>query len=470
MSARHHTAAPIPHAPDRAAVWRKCACGATSPANAQSCPACQRKKLQPKLVIGSQQAAEEREADRVADAVMRDGHRGTGAAVGAISSAVQRSSAARSTSAEPQAPPIVDRVLGRSGQPLDPTARHFFERRFERDFSNVRVHADAEAAASARAVDAHAYTVGNHLVFGASRYAPDTVPGRRLLAHELTHVVQQDATLRRLSISPLPVGTGDRVDEDEQPVQRLQRHPAIVGPDEAGPKADLTGASNVPTESKAATADFKVCDPETPPGWDSFNGPVPPAVTEADKQVGALTSSILKGSFDGSTARYQGVFLSAKSWVRPRARFADDPFENGLLEQKAACESHFARGNTDGWSVLPGKGCPAGIVPRGDKAMNAAECSTIMAKDYTEMTVAESKRLLKHEHGHFAITCIFAKKMNAALAGGKTFAQTKVVGEGGKLGGVQTQYDDETDHGCKAGPQATWDANIAKGLPALKLF
>ncbi|HEY2990878.1 MAG TPA: DUF4157 domain-containing protein [Candidatus Binatia bacterium] len=83
-------------------------------------------------------------------------------------------------------------VLRSPGQPLDPAARAFFEPRFGHDFGQVRVHTDAKAADSALAVDALAYTVGRDLVFGAGRYAPETAAGRRLLAHELTHSVQQD--------------------------------------------------------------------------------------------------------------------------------------------------------------------------------------------------------------------------------------------------------------------------------------
>jgi uncharacterized protein DUF4157 len=77
------------------------------------------------------------------------------------------------------------------GQPLPESTRAFFEPRFGHDFSQVRIHTDTQAAESARDVDALAYTVGNHVVFGAGQYAPRTGEGRRLLAHELTHVIQQ---------------------------------------------------------------------------------------------------------------------------------------------------------------------------------------------------------------------------------------------------------------------------------------
>jgi len=88
-------------------------------------------------------------------------------------------------------PPIVHEVLRAPGWPLAPSARAFMEPRFGHDFSQVRVHTDAKAAESARAVHALAYTVGRDVVFGTGRYSPGATAGRSLLAHELAHVVQQ---------------------------------------------------------------------------------------------------------------------------------------------------------------------------------------------------------------------------------------------------------------------------------------
>lgn len=89
------------------------------------------------------------------------------------------------------APPIVHDVLQSTGQPLDETTRAFMEPRFGHDFTSVRVHNDARAAESARAVNALAWTVGNHIAFDDGRYSPGTSEGKRMLAHELTHVLQQ---------------------------------------------------------------------------------------------------------------------------------------------------------------------------------------------------------------------------------------------------------------------------------------
>ena len=97
------------------------------------------------------------------------------------------------TIAEPvnEVPPVVHEVLRSPGQPLDAQTNAFFESRFGHDFSHVRVHTDVRAAESARAVNALAYTVGRDMVFGAGQYAPGTSAGQQLVAHELTHVVQQ---------------------------------------------------------------------------------------------------------------------------------------------------------------------------------------------------------------------------------------------------------------------------------------
>ncbi len=90
------------------------------------------------------------------------------------------------------APEIVHETLSQPGAGLDTDTRGFMENRFGRDFSGVRIHADAQAARSAQAVQAHAYTVGRDIVFADGRYAPASHEGRHLLAHELAHVVQQD--------------------------------------------------------------------------------------------------------------------------------------------------------------------------------------------------------------------------------------------------------------------------------------
>lgn len=107
---------------------------------------------------------------------------------------LQRYSTNRSRSSE--IPAVVDEVLHSPGHPLDTGTRAFMESRFGHDFSQVRVHTSAKAAESAQQVNAIAYTVGDDIVFGASQYKPDTPAGRRLLAHELVHSIQQAGASR----------------------------------------------------------------------------------------------------------------------------------------------------------------------------------------------------------------------------------------------------------------------------------
>jgi hypothetical protein len=173
-----------------------------------------------RLAINQPGDAYEQEADRTADAVMRMPSPESGQLTGNISSGqgrIQRKCSAceaeerkcakydeeehalqrkESGAGAAFAPPAVHEVLRSPGESLDAGTRAFMEPRFGHDFAKVRVHTDAKAAASARAVDALAYTVGNDIVFDSGRFNM-SADGRHLLAHELTHVVQQTGGLAR---------------------------------------------------------------------------------------------------------------------------------------------------------------------------------------------------------------------------------------------------------------------------------
>ena len=103
---------------------------------------------------------------------------------------------------EAASPPIVQDALRSPGQALDPATRAVMEPHFGHDFSQVRVHTDSEAADSARAVNARAYTVGRNVVFGAGQYSRGSREGQKLIAHELAHVVQQGFTPQALQRQP----------------------------------------------------------------------------------------------------------------------------------------------------------------------------------------------------------------------------------------------------------------------------
>ena len=113
-----------------------------------------------------------------------------------------------------EVPPVVDEVLRSPGQSLDAQTRAFMEPRFGHDFSRVRVHADARAAESAHSVNAQAYTVGSNIVFASGRYEPGSTVGMKLLAHELSHTIQQRA-VSDLPSGGLRLGSADSLSERE---------------------------------------------------------------------------------------------------------------------------------------------------------------------------------------------------------------------------------------------------------------
>lgn len=162
--------------------------------------------LQRKPLINKPGDAQEQEADLVSGSIA-DGV--------APVPAVNRARAA-SEPMEVETPGIVTDVLKEPGSPLDAGVRGFMEDRFGHAFGNVRVHNTDKAMQSANAINARAYTAGNNIVFGRNQYAPGTADGRRLLAHELTHVVQQS-----------PGGSGPRI----------ARQPAAPPPPAATPPA-----------------------------------------------------------------------------------------------------------------------------------------------------------------------------------------------------------------------------------------
>jgi len=159
----------------------RCACGG-------SCPRCQEQlPNQTKLAISEPGDISEREADRIAGEVMATP--AVPAVVGA-SSRIQRF-AGQATGPMDAVPDSVNRTLANPGRPLERALRQDMEQRFGYGFSDVHVHVGDQAERSAHDVGADAYAVGRDIVFGAGKYEPGTAAGKHLLAHELTHVIQQ---------------------------------------------------------------------------------------------------------------------------------------------------------------------------------------------------------------------------------------------------------------------------------------
>lgn len=136
----------------------------------------------------------EQEADRVAEQVMRmsEPPRPRACACGGGCPACKSGHAGDGPDTQQTAtPPVISETLSSPGEPLDSATLQFMESRFGRDFRQVRIHTGQRADDAVRAVDARAFALGRDLVFGDGQYDPHGSEGRRLLAHELTHVVQQ---------------------------------------------------------------------------------------------------------------------------------------------------------------------------------------------------------------------------------------------------------------------------------------
>ena len=160
----------------------------------------------------------------------------------------------------------VDAQLGAltaSGSPLPAAARSFFEGRFGRDFGRVRVHADRHAAGLADALQARAFTVGSHIAFAAGEYAPETPAGRHLLAHELTHVVQQGGSMppRRDPAGLTPAGQAGKLKVVPGKYslrlvlpngERFIGPPGVEAPATGGEAADAAGEQNAQNQAAAA--------------------------------------------------------------------------------------------------------------------------------------------------------------------------------------------------------------------------
>ncbi len=207
-------------------LQRKCASCGQHKTGGEACTKCQSAApklpvLQTKLTVGQPDDKYEKEADRVAEQIMRMPAPESTGTLGVRSQPPkiqrkctkcddeQRLQMKERPGGTPEVTPAVaSRIqsLQGSGQPLSDSARSFFEPRFGQDFSHIRVQTDSQ---STQALNAKAYTIGRNIVLGTGQYSPDTVSGRQLLAHELTHTIQQSATintaipdLQRLGANP----------------------------------------------------------------------------------------------------------------------------------------------------------------------------------------------------------------------------------------------------------------------------
>lgn len=221
------------------------------------------------------------------------------------------SSASRATApsaSNTEVPPIVHEVLRTGGEPLDAGTRSFFETRFGRDLSHVRIHNDALSQESARPINARAYTVGRDMVFAAGQYRPHSAEGQKLLAHELSHTVQQStcvgssATLHRQEAIPQkpeekksqPVEATVHVSWDDL-LNRKLTLPSLLQPRQQQPllpsPGTLTLGGQRQTGSTLAPGSLFNFPPLTSSSPLGVGGPIPPTLSPSAPSGPNLTTS-----------------------------------------------------------------------------------------------------------------------------------------------------------------------------------
>jgi hypothetical protein len=350
------------------------------------------------------------------------------------------------------APPIVHDVLSSPGQPLDTETRAFMESRFGRDFSQVRVHTDGRAAESAQSVNALAYTVGENVVFGAGQYTPTTTQGKKLLAHELTHVVQQvgSNTLQRqideeeipppisaeATVSPVPapekpILPSNEPEEEEKASSSQDEEDTELVPDpiESLPEITYVSEDVAPQESTiegAALAAMPAAS--TPPAMaKQIIAPDHPTEHEAEVVSRAIISDSVMGSVPTIGRTYPGLVQRQFAW--------DDRNALNWADFKAAAPK-----NSPFDASTSSKMEPPNLAPKRDAQPNPQKACKLGKKNDTEFTATvkidpasisvralmypseswvkagkQSGDLLAHEQGHFDIAHVIAGKAKTAI-------------------------------------------------------
>ena len=260
-----------------------------------------------------------------------------------------------------EGPESIDQVLRSTGQPLDSATRASMEPRFGHDFSRVRVHSDTRASESAQAVNAHAYTVGSDIVFGHGKYAPQTENGSVLLAHELSHVVQQSRQTNKPQGDLIVSSAGD-VAEREADVASAQvvRGQTVTGLTQvnqptlhrqtADPPAATPAPAAAPTAAPAKPADTPKAPAKPPTIEGIFFGSNPQAIFDASLDSTecqlTLTKKIRFQFLDDPPAAGWGMGYSP--WPKGKDKEFQDNFVSAATER---------------WSykhvLVPASPCPA---------------------------------------------------------------------------------------------------------------
>lgn len=407
-------------------------------------------------------------------------------------------------------PPAVQEVLATPGTSLDEATRSFMGSRFRQDFSQVRVHTDAKAAESAMAMNALAYTVGRHVVFGAGQYAPEKIAGRRLLAHELTHVVQQNSGSRPfLQRAKIPYGQLSWSDFKAQPPaanpsqEGAGIHSGFDLPG-LGVSPDLKKTRKSCTTGKQRSNIYEAKISISPTQFDTLQAYMDQDKSWALERYTSDGTNYCRGQvkkceneFDAFSTQTAATCQQVRAqcedaFRRKQSAYGYEIGNQRITINKAAdcrtrlvtwCQDLYTRGHS--------------LTRDGITATTKAGCERAFFRPCMAGEPAERARLLKHEQSHFEISKVLADKAREDL---KAKAATLTVKETGcgqdeasdaalrkynidvepvlkNLGRAwqqlkdrtQDEYDVQTSHGSDAPKQTAWESKIAAKLPGYQV-
>jgi hypothetical protein len=413
-------------------------------------------------------------------------------------------------------PSIVPEVLRSPGQPLEPDTRAFMESRFGHDFSQVRVHTDAQAAESARMANARAYTVGREIVFGIGQYAPKTTAGKRLLAHELTHVVQQAGSLtlqRQVDKAVPPALPPEKAalppTEGEEAIEVGE----IAGPElsperiESPPEAIYVSEDLAPESEAEGVPEAGIAAAPAGPAPASLAHQIVPPDHASEREAEAVSQAIISGPEKGGPLRVSSIFPAARGFVQ-RQLFWD--VQNTLgwpdFKGKAPKASPFDALTASGFKMAAPKvqkeaNPSPPFAPDKCKIGNTTttKFSATVSLDISPASLdvrafmqptkswvkpgKQSPALLLHEQGHFDISHVIAEKTEFAIMlwaiqnvgtaekCGKApalNAATKAWNAMNPNKAIQKIFN--KGHGVNAAAQKAWQGDISGDLPGYDVF
>jgi len=439
-------------------------------------------------------------------------------------------------------------ALKGGGQPLPKSIRAFFEPRFGYDFSQVRVHTDSEGAKLAKTLSAKAFTVGQDIVFGAGQYSPQTSVGKKLLAHELTHVVQQTYAPQGTYYNKIRGKTKRKTLAGSQAMISGYTNRLIIQLKRVycSERTTITWDDFKKKAPKGASMDASTYSNITPYKWRPQQTIID---TGKDCKIGKRTNKefqvTLFVTFNKRPKGYLDQIKSwAKGWVKKKGREAHcrseilNPckkyFNKKYKKIKKQCKTWskkcvkaFMKRKISSYPILIDKEtievknkkeCNAKLLtkckevlkkkiyykykigPDEFKANNREECNTVLCEKCKDYYKKGSGKLLKHEQGHYNITCVMANKIKRALdAWAPKFSKEatecgkkRAIGKAKKAFNkqkpspketlktvfkvgidlwkmAQAAYDLDTNHGKNEGQQKAWTKKINANLPEYKI-